>query len=104
MKTITVQELKSRLDNQEKINLIDCREPAEFEEYNMGAKLIPLSKFQNMDVDELENLKNEEIIIHCRSGKRSAMACQILDSMGFTNTVNLEGGILAWKEYVENNK
>ncbi len=98
METITVQQLKQRIENGEKINLIDCREPAEFEEYNIGGKLIPLGRFQNMDVDELEALKNEEVIIHCRSGKRSAAACSILDTMGFAKTVNVEGGVLAWKE------
>ena len=96
MKQITVEELKARIDSGEKINLIDCREPHEYEEANLGARLIPLGKFQMMDLDELENLKDEEVIIHCRSGKRSAMACTILDQMGFQNTVNVEGGILAW--------
>ncbi|HEV7331179.1 MAG TPA: rhodanese-like domain-containing protein [Flavisolibacter sp.] len=96
MKQITVEDLKARMDSGEKINLIDCREPHEYEEANLGARLIPLGKFQMMDLDELEDLKNEEVIIHCRSGKRSAMACTILDQMGFQNTVNVEGGILAW--------
>lgn len=96
MKQISVEELKARIDSGEKINLIDCREPHEYEEANLGARLIPLGKFQMMDLDELEDLKNEEVIVHCRSGKRSAMACTILDQMGFQNTVNVEGGILAW--------
>lgn len=98
MKQITVEELKTRMDSGEKINLIDCREPHEYEEANLGARLIPLSKFQMMDLDELENLKEEEVIIHCRSGKRSMMACTILEQMGFQHTVNVEGGILAWIE------
>lgn len=98
MTSITVEELKARLDSGEKLNLIDCREPHEYEEANLGARLIPLGKFQMMDLDELENLKGEEVIIHCRSGKRSAMACTILDQMGFQNTVNVEGGILEWTE------
>ena len=98
MNNITVDELKKKIDQGEKINLIDCREPHEFAEFNLGGKLIPLGKFQTMQVDELDNLKNEEVIIHCRSGKRSMMACQILDTMGFKNTNNLEGGILAWKD------
>ncbi|MCD2422902.1 rhodanese-like domain-containing protein [Niabella pedocola] len=101
MNTITVQELKKRIDNGEKINLIDVREPAEYEEYNIGGKLIPLGNIQNMEVDELEPLKEEEVIIHCRSGKRSAAACLLLDSMGFKNTVNVEGGVLAWQEAFE---
>jgi rhodanese-related sulfurtransferase len=98
MKQITVEELKARMDSGEKLNLIDCREPHEYEEANLGARLIPLGKFQMMDVDELEDLKEEEVIIHCRSGKRSAMACAMLDQMGFKNTLNVEGGILAWTE------
>jgi rhodanese-related sulfurtransferase len=98
MKQITVEELKVRMDSGEKLNLIDCREPHEYEEANLGARLIPLGKFQTMDLDELEDLRDEEVIIHCRSGKRSMMACNILDQMGFNNTVNVEGGILAWIE------
>jgi rhodanese-related sulfurtransferase len=98
MQTITVEELKSRMDNGEKLNLIDVREPSEYAEFNIGAKLVPLGKIQHMQVDELENLKNEEIILHCRSGNRSALACMILETMGFTNTKNLTGGLLAWKE------
>jgi len=51
-----------------------------------------------MQADELDGLENEEIILHCRSGKRSAMAAMYLEAQGFTNTVNVEGGILAWQE------
>jgi rhodanese-related sulfurtransferase len=98
MKQITVEELKARMDNGEKVNLIDCREPHEYEEANLGGKLIPLGKIQTMQVDEIEDLREEEVIIHCRSGKRSQMACMVLDQMGFKNTVNVEGGILAWQE------
>ena len=89
------------MDNGEKLNLIDCREPNEYAEFNIGAKLIPLGKFQTMQLEELEDLKDEEVIVHCRSGKRSAMACMILDSMGFKNATNLEGGMLAWREKFE---
>jgi rhodanese-related sulfurtransferase len=98
MKHITVEELKQKLDSGEKVNLIDCREPSEYEEANLGGRLIPLGKFQTMQLEELEDLKDEEVIIHCRSGKRSQMACMILDQMGFKNTNNVAGGILAWKE------
>ena len=51
-----------------------------------------------MQADELDDLKDEEVILHCRSGKRSAMAAMFLETQGFTNTVNVEGGILAWQE------
>jgi rhodanese-related sulfurtransferase len=98
MKTITVEQLKARMDAGEKINLIDVREPAEFQEFNIGARLVPLGKIQSMQIDELEDLRNEEVIIHCRSGKRSATACLFLETLGFTNTVNVEGGVLAWQD------
>lgn len=98
MKNISVEELKARMDAGEKINLIDVREPNEYQEFNIGAKLIPLGKITSMQADELDDLKDEEIILHCRSGKRSATAALFLESMGFTNTVNVTGGMLAWQE------
>jgi rhodanese-related sulfurtransferase len=98
MKNINVEELKARMDAGEKLNLIDVREPNEYQEFNIGARLIPLGKITSMQADELDDLKNEEIILHCRSGKRSATAALFLESMGFTNTVNVTGGMLAWQE------
>ena len=95
---MTVEELKTRMDAGESLHLIDVREPSEYAEFNIGAQLIPLGKIMSMQPDELEGLENEEIILHCRSGKRSATAALFLESMGFTNTVNVEGGVLAWQE------
>ena len=100
MQNISVEELKNRMDAGEKINLIDCREPHEYAEFNLGGKLIPLGKIQTMQIDEIEDLKEEEVIIHCRSGNRSMIACMFLDTLGFKNTKNLVGGVLAWKEKV----
>lgn len=100
MEIISVEELKARMDAGEKLHVIDVREPDEYAEFNIGAKLIPLGQIQSMQIEELEDLKNEELIIHCRSGKRSAVACLFLESMGFTNTKNVEGGMLAWKERI----
>jgi len=98
MKNISVEELKQKIDSGEKINLIDVREPHEYVEANMGGKLFPLGKIQTMQVEDIEDLKDEEVIIHCRSGQRSMMACLVLDQLGFKNTYNLNGGILAWQE------
>ncbi len=98
MTTINVVTLKDRIDKGEKLNFIDVREPFEYAERNLSATLIPLGKIMGMQIDELEDLRNEEIIIHCRSGMRSMQACMMLEQMGFTNTVNVEGGILAWIE------
>jgi rhodanese-related sulfurtransferase len=98
MQNISVEELKSRMDAGEKINLIDCREAYEYAEFNLGAKLIPLGKIQTMQTEELDDLKDEEVIIHCRSGQRSMVACMFLDTLGFKDTKNLVGGVLAWQE------
>ncbi len=98
MQTITPEELKQRMDAGEKLHIVDVREPHEHQAFNIGGTLIPLGKIQTMQVDELEALKNEELIVYCRSGNRSGQACLILDTMGFTNTKNLVGGMLAWEE------
>ena len=98
MQNISVEELKARMDAGEKLNLVDCREPHEHADFNIGAQLIPLGKFQAFQVEELDDMKDEEIIIYCRSGVRSAQACLLLDTMGFKSTKNLTGGILAWQE------
>jgi rhodanese-related sulfurtransferase len=97
MTTITAEEVKARLDNGEKLHLIDVREPFENAEFNIGGELIPLGNIQSMQIEDLEALKNEEVIFYCRSGKRSATAALILDSIGFTNTKNLIGGMLEWQ-------
>ena len=98
MQNITVEELRARLSAGEKVNLIDVREPNENAEFNIGGTLYPLGKIKSMNVDELENLKNEELICYCRSGNRSGQACLILDTMGFKKTKNLVGGMLAWQQ------
>jgi rhodanese-related sulfurtransferase len=98
MQRITVQELKQRLAAGEKLNILDVREPHEYAESNIGAKLIPLGKIQAMQVDEIEDWKEQEIIVHCRSGARSQTAITFLETLGFTNAKNLEGGLLAWQE------
>lgn len=104
MKEITVTELKKRLDAGEQLNVIDVREPDEYNDYNIGAKLIPLGNIMGMQWDEIEDLKEEELIVHCRSGKRSMQACMMLEQGGFANTVNLTGGVLAWQEQYPNDK
>ncbi|MBD2751527.1 rhodanese-like domain-containing protein [Spirosoma validum] len=93
---ITVQELKERLDKGEKINLIDVREPNEYEADNIGATLIPLGELQYR-LDELDGLQDEEVIVHCRSGARSARAQQLLEESGFNNVRNVIGGMLAYR-------
>ena len=101
MENITVEEVKKRMDAGEKLNLVDVREPFENAEFNIGGVLLPLGDIQAMAVDEIENLKDEEVICYCRSGNRSGQACMILEMMGFTNTKNLTGGMLAWQDKIK---
>lgn len=100
MENISAKELKQRLDAGEQLNLVDVRETFEHNEFNIGGILVPLGKIQMMQVEELENLKDQEVICYCRSGNRSGQACMILDMMGFRNTKNLTGGMLLWQQEI----
>jgi rhodanese-related sulfurtransferase len=99
MQLISVTEVHERLSKGEKLNLVDVREVSEHDEFNIGGLLIPLGKIQAMEIEPLESLKDQEVICYCRSGNRSGQACQILDMMGFTNTKNLQGGMLTWQKH-----
>ncbi|ABG59886.1 rhodanese-like domain-containing protein [Cytophaga hutchinsonii] len=99
MKEISVSELKALIDSKADIQLIDVREPAEFESAQIGGELIPLGTIPQ-NVDKIS--KDKQVIIHCRSGKRSANAIMFLESNhGYTNLYNLEGGILAWRDEID---
>jgi rhodanese-related sulfurtransferase len=94
---ITVDDLKARLDKGEVLNFLDVREEYEYEEQNLGAKLIPLNELADR-LDEINGWKEQEVIVHCRSGARSARAKAYLESQGYANVRNVLGGILAWNE------
>jgi rhodanese-related sulfurtransferase len=93
---ITIEELKERMDKGENLNLIDVREEYEFDEFNIGATLIPLGELPDR-LEEIEAWKDQEILIHCRSGARSGRAKEYLSSEGYTNVRNVLGGMLAWQ-------
>jgi sulfur-carrier protein adenylyltransferase/sulfurtransferase len=96
---ISVQELKRKMDARETLELIDVREPFEFEIARIdGAKLIPLGEI----ADRTDELQHEQtIVVHCHSGRRSAQAVRLLQQRGFTNVYNLEGGIDAWSDLID---
>ncbi len=99
MKEITVQELKQRLDNKEDIQIIDVREPFEYEVSNIGGENIPLAGVL-IESDKIR--KDKPVVIQCRSGARSAAAImQLEQQQGFDNLYNLKGGILAWASEIE---
>ena len=97
MQLISVDEFKRRKEAGEELCILDVREPHEYAEVNMGAILIPLGQVMSMQIDEIDDWKDKEVIVHCRSGVRSLQACAMLEQMGFANTKNLTGGILAWQ-------
>lgn len=101
MTTITPEEVKARIDAGESLNLLDVREPAEHDAFNIGGTLFPVGKIQRMETEEIENLKDQEVICYCRSGNRSMMASLFLEQLGFSNVKNLEGGMEAWKQKFE---
>src|SRR5438094_6097725 len=94
-------ELKRRMDAGERFELIDVREPFEYEIARIdGAKLFPLGEIN----DRLDELKGKRpIVVHCHTGKRSAQAVQLLQQRGFANVYNLEGGIDAWSDQIDPN-
>ena len=94
---ISIVELKEKLDKKEDFIFIDVREDYEYEEFNLGGKLIPLGDLMH-EVDNLEEHLEEEIVVMCRSGNRSGQAQAILEMHGFSNVRNLEGGVLAWQK------
>jgi rhodanese-related sulfurtransferase len=97
MQTITAADLKAKIDSGETVHLLDVRENDERAEFNIGGHHIPLAQVQAFQLDDIEDWKEEPVYVYCRSGKRSAMASMFLQQAGFTQPVNVEGGVLAWK-------
>jgi rhodanese-related sulfurtransferase len=94
MKEVTVEQLKSKIDNNEEFQLIDVREPFEYEVSNLNGENIPLA---GIVIEASKISKDKPVIIQCRSGARSAAAVnQLEQQFGFDNLYNLKGGILAW--------
>jgi len=95
---ITATELKRRQDRGEKLFILDVREPHEYQICNLNGKLIPLGELPRR-VNELDS--SVEMVVHCRSGKRSADAIHFLQTAGFKKLWNLKGGVLAWADEVD---
>ncbi len=99
MKSITVQELATMVDEHADYQLIDVREVEEYEQANIDGELIPLKTIPQ-SVEEID--RDRKVVVHCRSGKRSANAIAYLEqNHGFTNLYNLEGGIMAWRDQID---
>lgn len=99
MKEVTVQELKKLIDENADFQLIDVREPHEYQVANLQGELIPLGQVE-ANVDKIA--RDKQVVVHCRSGARSGNAIAALEARyGFTNLYNLKGGILAWSDQID---
>jgi len=98
MREISATELKTRQDRGDNLFVLDVREPHEYQICNLNGTLIPLGELQRR-VNELDS--SAEMVVHCRSGKRSADAIRFLQTVGFKKLWNLKGGILAWANEVD---
>ncbi len=98
IKNITVQDLQNlRLEGAD-FQLLDVREPYEYEICNLGGSLIPLSELSNR-LNEID--KSKPVIVHCKVGGRSMQAAKLLQNAGFHSVANLTGGILAWAKEID---
>ena len=99
IKEITVKELKNKFDNNEDFLLLDVRNIQEvlFSKIN-GSIHIPMNEIMDR-INELDS--NKEIIIQCKSGKRSARVCEYLMTQNFNNVKNLKGGIISWADEID---
>lgn len=95
---ISVEDLKKLQDEQAEFVLIDVREPHEYEICQIGGDLIPLGQLASR-IHELD--PQAHVVVHCRSGGRSAKAVAALREAGFQNAWNVQGGILAWIERID---
>lgn len=90
---IEATELNNRLSAGEAVKILDVRESLEFHTFNIGGQNLPLGRIR--EPEDLDFEPEDEIIVICQRGIRSRTACKLLEDMGFTNTKNLTGGLLA---------
>lgn len=99
MKEVTPAELKAMMDNKEDFQLIDVREPYEYENANLGGELIPMGEVLN-NTEKIS--RDKKVVVHCKSGGRSGTIIDTLEKQfGYTNLYNLKGGILAWRKEID---
>ena len=98
MKNINQQEFRELIANDENAVIIDCRSSFEWEDGVIeNATLLDIFDSHGFMNEANKMSKEKNMYVYCRSGVRSVSACQILESIGFTNTYNLSGGIMSWQ-------
>ncbi|MCB0515276.1 MAG: rhodanese-like domain-containing protein [Bacteroidetes bacterium] len=98
MAEISVQDLQNMRQNNENFQLIDVREPYEYEHSNLGGENIPLAMLP-LNLDKIAN--DKKLILQCRSGGRSAQAAMFLQQKGYKDVYNLRGGMMAWAREID---
>ncbi|MBR9699343.1 DUF1573 domain-containing protein [Candidatus Woesearchaeota archaeon] len=92
-------ELNEKIHNKESFKLLDVREDFEYEENHLkDTSLLSVNKITQEELDKLGLKKDDEIVVYCRSGRRSAKAYELLTALGYSNVKSLQGGILHWME------
>lgn len=95
---VSVEDVYDALDRGEDVTVVDVREPDEYEAGHIpGAKLLPRGLLEYKASDELPE-KDARIVVHCAVGGRGSLAAKSLGEMGYTNVVNMDGGMNAWRE------
>jgi adenylyltransferase/sulfurtransferase len=97
---ISVSQLKERMDQGREPYVLDVRQSEEYDISNIGSHLIPLDQLSDR-LDDIRAGKDDEVVVICRSGVRSARAVQMLRVAGFRHAFNLAGGILAWSDEID---
>ena len=98
---ISVSELNKAIEDKQEIVLLDVREPHELDICKLHYTLhIPIGEMR-FRFDELDQYKDKDIVVYCRSGRRSNMAAQFMQESGFNKVKNLKGGVLAWSDEID---
>jgi len=99
--TVSVKDLKKKLDKKEEFLLLDVREPEEYSIAKInGSTLIPLGKVGGL-AEEISRYKEKDVIVYCHHGARSLQACLTLKNKGFKKLANVTGGIEAWSQQID---
>ena len=97
---IDVQELNRRLDADEDLVLLDVRQPVEHQTGNLGGILIPLQQLPYR-LEELDAYRDRPLLVYCRTGNRSGKAVAFLQHQGFSGAMNLQGGVVDWRDEID---
>jgi rhodanese-related sulfurtransferase len=98
--SITASELKQLISEGNQFLFLDVREPYEHAQMHIpGSLLLPLAELSSA-IEQLQNYKDQHVVVYCKAGVRSAIACRLLASHGFSQLTNLADGIIGWRQSI----